>query len=115
MRTLRQIEQDLAAAKAAYLAAREAGDVPVATRAAAELKARQAEQSAAITAGATPCACGGPLWGLRKRPGVFEVGCLGCGTRARGETPAAAVEAWTAGEHVPAAPVPALTVQPAEG
>lgn len=122
MRTLRQIEQDLAAAKAAYLAAREQQDVTEATNQSFLLKVLQAEHARVITDGAAPCACGpdgSTLWGMRKRPGVFEVGCLVCGTRARGETPAAAVEAWNAGEYVPAKPEPVLTVaaaadQPAE-
>lgn len=112
-RTEAQITADLDAARSAYLTAAESG-----TATARELlqlsdavRARQAELGAALAAGAEPCPrCGTAPFGMVKRPGVYEVGCLSCDARARATSASAAVTRWNEGEFVPArrpSPAPA--------
>src|SRR5690242_14932312 len=87
-----ELTAQIATAKAAYLAI-----VDTAPRAQVEAASRavtilQRQLLALIADGGKPCPedAVDPI-GLKKRPGVYEVGCPVCTRRSRGETPAEAV------------------------
>ena len=105
---VQMLPQEIAAAKAHYLAIVDTAPRAAVAAASARVVALQQTLGELIARGADPCPCGGTVWGLKKRPGLFEVGCLSCPERARGETPAEAVARWNAGSD-------ARQTAPAEG
>src|SRR5512137_437160 len=70
-----------------------------ATAASEQVKVLLAELSALLSKGARPCeVCGAQPHGMKRRPHVYEVGCLNCqGIQSFGGTAAEAVENWNNG------------------
>jgi hypothetical protein len=96
-------------AKAAYLEIAVTAPAPELRAATEKIKALQAEVSAIITEGASPCpSCGRPPHGM-EQPGTYEVGCTSCGffrhtdgtardhSARGGMFPKHTVEAWNEG------------------
>lgn len=102
MRRIKEIQADLAAAKADWN--ENSGEMPAnAARLASEnIKQLTTELGAAIAEGARPCPeCGAGAHGV-KVAGGYEIGCLSTHNpplRARGETREDAVDAWNAGDY----------------
>lgn len=112
MRTEQELNGLITEAKSAYHEIVDTGNRHELAAAAKAVTDLQAELQATLAAGADPCPeCAAQPIGLLKRPAiykggllevgpVYEVGCLVCDVRrARGSTPAQAVESWNAGEH----------------
>lgn len=101
-RTEAQITAELDDARAAYLAAADTATPTERAALSQRVRTLQAELGAALSAGADPCPrCGTAPFGLQKRPGVYEVGCLTCDARARAASPDKAVTRWNDGEFTP--------------
>jgi hypothetical protein len=108
MRKVREIEADLAKARAAYHEAANSEPPPKLYERSRAIRALTDELAATYTDGAEPCPdCGNPPHGMRKNPATIEVGCLACPSRrAQGVTADEAVEKWNRGELVEAPPAP---------
>ena len=117
-RTERQIGKEIAAIQAEHNEAVAADTTARQDREhAKKADELRAELSASLAAGAGDCPkCGQQPHGMRKRPGLYEVGCLNCpGVRARGESAEEAAERFAGGEFVPEEPAetPAAAEVPA--
>jgi ssDNA-binding Zn-finger/Zn-ribbon topoisomerase 1 len=112
MRKAREIEADLAKARAAYHGASGTEPAPKLYERSRAIRALTDELAATYTEGAEPCPdCGNPPHGMRKNPATVEVGCLACPSRrAQGVTADEAVERWNRGELVEAPEVPSTEV-----
>lgn len=93
MKKLFELERDLDAKKEAYHKNVAKMTGPEMTKATAEIKAIVSAISDLILTGAKSHK-GQDMLGMKIRPGVFEVGDLASGLRARGETPEEAVANW---------------------
>lgn len=101
-RTERTIRAELATALENYRAAVPVLPGPECEKLDKIAKALQVELSQFLSRGANPCPLTGLVpHGMKKRPGVYEVGPIDSPLRARGETAEEAVEAWNAGLYVP--------------
>ena len=64
-----------------------------------EIKSLTEQRNNLLSNGAKACECGGLVIGMKIKQGVYEVGCLNCVRRSRGESPSEAVVRWNADDY----------------
>lgn len=101
MRTEKDILAEIAQQKALYLEQIDTQPAGVVNATSERVKALQQELTDLLSSGATACTnCGAVPIGMKRRPHVYEVGCLNCqDVRSFGGTSAEAVENWNAGQR----------------
>jgi len=100
----KSLRAEIETARAEYEAAVVSEPAHVAAEKSKKVKTLIGKLAAALASGADVCPKdGSAAIGMRRKAGLYEVGCLACANRAQGETAAEAVENWNAGEYVAAA------------